>query len=318
MAEIGIRSIGVAVPEKRLTNSELEKIVETTDEWITTRTGIKERRILGADETMVRLVVDAAQIACKRSHVQPEELDFIISSTLTPDRISPAQSFEVANHLGTKNAFCFDLNAACSGFVYALATAESFLKTRSIKAGLVTTGEQLSRMTDYTDRTSCVLFGDAASAVVVTNNNPDHLILHTELGSIPGMMDEVHIGGVPHLKNNRVSDFYFRQNGKTVFKFAVNIIKELYHTVPAKVGLKPEQIRYVVPHQANIRIIDAAKEIAAGKTEFICNIEQYGNTSSSSIPLAMNDFWENFQKGDYILLIGFGAGLSWGAALLEW
>jgi 3-oxoacyl-[acyl-carrier-protein] synthase-3 len=318
MAEIGLQSIGIAVPPKILTNSDLEKMVETTDEWIMTRSGIKERRILGQDETIVAFLTEAAKIACERSTVNPKNLDFIISSTLTPDRICPAQSYELAHNLEVENAFCFDLNAACTGFIYGLAAAESFLKTRPIKRGLVTAGEQLSTLTDYTDRTSCVLFGDAMAAALLTNDHPEHLLLHTELGSIPSMADEVQIGGVRHLIQDRKSEYYFRQNGKTVFKFAVNILKELYNTIPEKVGLKPEQISYVIPHQANNRIIDAAKEFAVGKTEFICNIERYGNTSSSSIPVALHDSWDRFKKGDYILLIGFGGGLSWGGALIEW
>lgn len=318
MPEVGFQSIGIAVPSKVLTNSDLEKMVDTTDEWITTRSGIKERRILGDDETIVSFLTEAAKTACERSKVDPKQLDFIISSTLTPDRISPAQSYELAHNLAVENAFCFDLNAACSGFIYGLATAESFLKTRNVKTGLVTSGEQLSIMTNYSDRTSCVLFGDAAGALVLTNDHPEHLILRTEIGSIPSMAEEVRIGGIRHLLQDRKSEYYFTQNGKSVFKFAVNIIKELYNTVPGKAGLKPEQIRYVVPHQANIRIIDAAKEFAVGKTEFICNIERYGNTSSASISLALHDSWDRFQKGDYILLIGFGGGLSWGAALVEW
>ena len=318
MAEVGFLSMGIAVPQKILTNSDLEKMVDTTDEWIMTRSGIKERRILRDDETIATFVVEAAKTACERSKVDSRKLDFIISSTLTPDRICPAQAFEVAHHLKTENPFCFDLNAACSGFIYGMAAAESFLKTRDIKMGLVTSGEQLTIMTDYTDRASCVLFGDAAGALVMTNENPEHLLLHTEIGSIPSMAEEVRIGGVRHLLQDRKSEYYFNQNGKTVFKFAVNTIKDLYNTVPQKVGLKPEQIHYIIPHQANIRIIDAAKDFAVGKTEFICNIELYGNTSSASIPLALHDSWDRFQKGDYILLIGFGAGLSWAAALVEW
>lgn len=318
MVQVGLKSIGMAVPKKILTNSDLEKMVDTTDEWIITRTGIKERRIIGTDETMAQLVTDAARMACERGNVDPKQLDFIISSTITPDRISPAQSFDVAHRLETEHAFCFDMNAACSGFIYALATAESLLKTRAIKVGLVTTGEQISKLTDYTDRTSCVLFGDGASATVITNDHPEHLLLHTEIGSTPSMAEEVTIGGVNHLLNQQLSDFYFRQNGKVVFKFAVNTIKELYNSIPQKLGLKSEQIRYVIPHQANIRIIEAAKDIAVGKTEFLCNIEHFGNTSSSSIPLVLNESIERFQKGDYILLIGFGGGLSWGAALIEW
>lgn len=319
MIQTGISAIGISTPQRVLTNFDLEKMVETSDEWIVTRTGIRERRVLEPDEKITDFVVQAAKTACSRSNLAPEQMDFIISSTLTPDRISPAQSFEVARDLKANHAFCFDLNAACSGFVYGLAAADSFLKTRQIQAGLVTSGEQITRLADYTDRNTCVLFGDAAAAVVVTNEKPEHLILYTELGAYPDLAEEVIIGGVKDLLNESRSNFYFQQNGKTVFRFAVNIIKELYHTVPPKAGLKPEQIRYIIPHQANTRIFDAAsKEFSLGKTEFINTIEKYGNTSSASIGLALHDSWDRFEKGDYILLIGFGGGLSWGAALLEW
>jgi 3-oxoacyl-[acyl-carrier-protein] synthase-3 len=168
MIQIGIASIGTAVPEKILTNQDLEKMVDTSDEWITTRTGIKERHVLQANEKISDYTVRAGKIACERAKVAPEKLDFIISSTISPDRISPAQSFEIANKLQCNNLFCFDLNAACSGFIYGLALADSLLKTRDISCGLVTAGEQISRMTDYTDRNSCVLFGDAASAAIIT------------------------------------------------------------------------------------------------------------------------------------------------------
>lgn len=319
MSEIGILSVGTAVPEKVLTNFDLEKMVDTTDEWIVTRTGIRERRILGAEEKMSSLVAKAAKAACQKANIASETLDFVISSTILPDRISPAQSFEVARELNMNNAFCFDLNAACSGYIYALAAAESFLKTRPIKHGLITAGEQISRIIDYTDRNSCILFGDAATATILTTENPEHLLLYTELGSDPSMGEEVTIGGLNDIMHDRRSDFYFKQNGKVVFKFAVNKIKELFETIPAKVGLKPEQIRYVIPHQANVRILDAAaKEITLGNTEFINVIEKYGNTSSSSVGLALHDAWGRFQKGDYILMVAFGGGLSWGAALLQW
>jgi 3-oxoacyl-[acyl-carrier-protein] synthase-3 len=318
MTQIGIASIGTAVPEKIMTNQDLEKMVDTTDEWITTRTGIKERHVLQGTEKISDYTAQAGKIACERAKVAPDKLDFIISSTISPDRISPAQSFEVANKLQSNNAFCFDLNAACSGFIYGLALADSLLKTRDISCGLVTAGEQISRMTDYTDRNSCVLFGDGASAAVVTKTNPEHLILHTELGSVPSMAEEVIIGGIKDLLDDRKSDYYFRQNGKVVFKFAVNTIKNVMDTVPAKAGLKPDQIKYVIPHQANSRILDAAMENAVGNAEFISVIDRYGNTSSASIGLGLDFAWDRFRKGDYIMLIGFGGGLSWGAALIEW
>jgi 3-oxoacyl-[acyl-carrier-protein] synthase-3 len=320
MKQIGISSVGAALPERVLTNFDLEKMVDTTDEWIYTRTGIRERRILDKDQRLLDLLSLAGKSACAKASLDSSRLDFLINSTLTPDRISPAQACEVARELGAKQSFCFDMNIACSGFIYGLALAESLLKTREITYGLVSAGEQLSRLIDYQDRASCVLFGDAATAAVITNENPEHLLLYTDLGSDPTLGDEVIIGGVKELTEDRKQAFYFRQNGKVVFKFAVNTVKRLFETVPEKVGLKPDQIKYVIPHQANIRIIEAAsKEItAAGKTEFLINLDKYGNTSSASIGLVLNENWDRFRKGDYILLIGFGGGLAWGAALIEW
>lgn len=320
MKQVGISSIGAAVPKKVLSNFDLEKIVDTSDEWIVTRTGIKERRILDKDEKLLPLVTEAAKIACARANLDPAKLDFVISSTLTPDRLCPAQSCEIARELQSFNSFCFDMNIACSGFTYAVAMADSLLKTRDISYGLVTAGEQLTRTINYQDRSSCVLFGDATTAAVMTNDHPEHLILATELGSDPSLADEVVIGGLKDVSEGRMQNFYFRQNGKTVFKFAVSKLKELCETVPQKVGIKPEQIRYVVPHQANLRIIDAAaKDITAKrKTEFLVNLDKYGNTSSPSIGLVLNEYWDRFQKGDYILLVGFGGGLAWGATLIEW
>ncbi len=317
--EIGISGVGFAVPQKVLTNQDLEKMVDTSEEWIITRTGIRERHIVQPGETITGFAITAAQMACETANVSSQKLDFVISSTLTPDRISPAQSFEIAKALNCNQAFCFDLNAACSGLMYGIAAAESFLKTRPIKNGLVIAGEHVSRLVDYTDRNSCVLFGDAAAAIALTNDHPEHLILYTELGSDPTLGDEVVIGGVQDLLDGRKNEFYFNQNGKTVFRFAVNIIKQLFDSVPRKAGLKPEQIKYVITHQANNRIIEAAaKELASEKTEFIINLDRFGNTSSASIGVALAESWKRFQKGDYILMVGFGGGLSWGATLLEW
>lgn len=320
MKQVGLSSIGAVVPKKVLNNYDLEKMVDTTDEWIVTRTGIKERRILDKDEKLLPLLAEAGKKACDMAGLESSKLNFIINSTLAADRISPAQACEVARELGALNSFCFDMNIACSGFVYALAMAESLLKTRDVSYGLITAGEQLSRIIDYTDRTSCVIFGDGAAAAVVTNEHPEHLILSTELGSDPTMADEVVIGGIKDLTDGRRQDFYFRQNGKNVFKFAVGKIKEMFETVPKKAGIKPEQVKYVIPHQANSRIIEAAaKDISGkGKTEFLTNLDKYGNTSSASIGLVLDEYWERFEKGDFILLIGFGGGLAWGAALIEW
>jgi len=318
MKQVGILSMGMAVPQKVLTNSDLEKMVDTSDEWILTRTGIRERHILGPDENLRDLLIDAAKTACAGSKIAADKIDFIINSTLTPDRISPAGAFEIARELGA-DCLCFDLNAACSGFIYSLAVAESFLKTRDVGYGIVTAGEQITRLTNYQDRASCILFGDGAAAALLTNDRPEHLLLYTELGADPSLSNEVVVGGINDLLTGRNQDFYFRQNGKVIFKFGVNKIKELFHKIPEKVGINPAEIRYIIPHQANIRIIEAAaKEIANEKTEFITNLDRYGNSSSASIGLAMCEAWNRFEKGDYILLIGFGAGLSWGAALFQW
>lgn len=318
MKSVGIRSMGVAVPKKILSNKDLEKMVDTSDEWIVTRTGISERRVLESHETINDLLVQAALTACEKANINPGQLDFIINSTLSPDRISPAQAFEIGREIKAEKIFGFDINVACSGFVYGLAIAESLLKVRDVSYGLVTAGEQVTRMVDYTDRANCILFGDGATATVVTNDQPDHLIVATEMGSDPSLSNEVVIGGINHLLNNK-SEYYFKQNGRSVFKFAVNKIKEMFEVVPRKAGIDPAKIRYVVPHQANIRIIEAAaKEITAKGTEFIVNVNKYGNTSSASIGLALNEAWDRFEKGDLVLLVGFGAGLSWGATLIEW
>ncbi len=318
MTDIGIRSIGIGVPEKILTNRDLEQMVDTTDEWIFSRTGIKERHILGPGETLRPLVSGAARTALARGGLAPDQVDFIISSTVMPDRFCPAQSYEIARDLGVDRALAFDLNAACSGFIYGLAVAESFLRTRDVTSGLVTAAEQMSTATDYTDRNGCVLFGDAAAAVVVTKDRPEHRLLITELGSTPALCEDVQIGGIKKVLAGDVPGFWFRQNGGTVLKFAVRTIQDLFNRVPRKVGLDPKDIRYVIPHQANARTIDAAAKSIGGTTEFISVVEKYGNTSSASVGLALHDSWDRFAKGDLILLVAFGGGLSWAAALLEW
>ncbi len=321
MTEIGINSIATSLPKNILTNHDLEKMVETSDDWIFSRTGIKERHRLGPHERLRPFVSEAAGKAVEKAGLAAGNLDFIISSTVIPDRFCPAQSYEIAHDLKAEKAFCFDLNAACSGFIYGLAAAEAFLKTRNIKCGLVTAAEQMTTVTDYADRNSCVLFGDAAAAAVITNSHPKHKILYTELGANAELCEDVIIGGTKDLLHNKKSDFWFRQNGRTVFKFAVSTIKELYESIPKKAGIKPGQVRYVIPHQANSRITAAARDSALGKegkAEFISVIDRYGNTSSVSIALALHDSWSRFEKGDYILLIAFGGGLSWAAALLEW
>lgn len=318
MTEIGIRSIGTSVPEKILTNADLEKMVETNDEWIVSRTGIRERHLLAPGEGLRPHVVAAAKTALERGGLSGKDAAFVISSTVMSDRFCPAQSYEIAHDIGTERAFAFDLNAACSGMIYGLAIAESFLKTRDIGWGLVTAAEQMTTATDYTDRAACILFGDGAAAVVVTREQPMHRILATEIGAIPSLVDEVHIGGIKDLLAGRTKDFWFRQNGSTVMKFAVRIMQDLCERVPRKAGIDPKDVRYVIPHQANQRILDAAAKGVPGNMEFISVIDRYGNTSSASVGLALHDSWARFKKGDLVLLIAFGGGLSFAGALIEW
>ncbi len=318
MPSIGIASIGASVPESVLTNADLERMVETSDEWIVTRTGIRERRILGREGRLRPYAVNAAREALARAGLAPTDLDFIISSAMIPDRFCPAQSLEIAHDLEAQRAFCFDLNASCSGFVYGLAVAESFLKTREVRRGLVTAADQMTTVTDYTDRNTCVLFGDGTAAAVVTSVDPAHRILHSELGSTASMCEDVVIGGIKDVLGDRRKDFWFRQDGRKVFKFALDKTKELFESVPRKAGIRPSDIRYVIPHQANGRIIEGGAAAVGGRAEFISVIDRYGNTSSSSIGLALHDAWDRFRPGDIIMLLAFGGGMTWGAALIEW
>ena len=318
MPTIGISAIGTSVPEKILTNADLEKMVETSDEWIVTRTGIRERHVLGREEGLRPHVLRSARTALERAGIGPDDLDFILSSVIVPDRFCPAQSYETAHDLGAKRAFCLDFNVACSGFVYGLGLAESLIKSRGLRRGLVTASEQMTTVTDYTDRNSCVLFGDGASAAVVTTDEPSHRILYTELGSTPESCEDVVIGGLKDVLHGRTANLWFRQDGRKVFKFALQKTKELCESVPPKAGLKPEDIRYVIPHQANGRIIEGGAAAVHGRAEFISVIDRYGNTSAASIGLALHDSWDRFKPGDIIMLLGFGGGMSWGATLIEW
>ena len=318
MPSIGISAIGASVPEAVLTNADLEKLVDTSDEWIVTRTGIRERRVLGREGRLRPLVTLSARTALERAGLGAADLDFIISSAMIPDRFCPPQSCEIAHDLEAQRAFCFDLNATCSGFVYGLAVAESFLKTRDVRRGLVTAAEQMTTVTDYADRNSCVLFGDGTAAVVVTNVDPAHRILYSELGSTPAMAEDVLIGGLKDALGDSRQDFWFRQDGRKVFKFALDMTKKLYESVPRKAGIKPSDIRYVIPHQANGRIIEGGAAAVKGRAEFISVVDRYGNTSSASIGLALHDSWDRFRPGDIIMLLAFGGGMTWGATLLEW
>ncbi|HYH02079.1 MAG TPA: beta-ketoacyl-ACP synthase III [Bacillota bacterium] len=308
---VGITSIGSYVPEKRLTNADLEKMVETNDEWITTRTGIKERRIAGDELNASDLAVEAARNCLTGVEVKP---DFLISSCGTSERKFPYQASIVANRLQLTGLAAFDLNAGCSGLIFSMATGYSLMQTGIYHNVLVTAAEKMTDYVDYSDRSSCILFGDGASAVLLSTEQPEHNIVTFELGTDATGYDQVILGG-------KGPDFYFRQDGRNVFKFAVNKVEELVTVFKERIGFKDSNRLHIIPHQANLRIIQAAADkLKIAQDKFICNIHKYGNTSSASIGLALDEACREgrFQKGDFIFMIGFGAGLSWAGAVIEW
>lgn len=311
MKKVGLLATGSYAPEKKLTNRDLEKMVDTTDEWITSRTGIKERRIAG-DEWTSDMAVKAARNCLEKLDVRP---DLLISSTATPEKRCPYQASIVANRLNLTNLGAFDLNAACSGLIYGLTVAKNMMQVGdSYRHILVTASEKMTMFTDYTDRASCVLFGDGASALMLSTEQPEHEILATELGLDATGSDYVVMGG-------EGEDFYFRQDGRKVFKFAVTILSKLIDQLAFKSGATKNDDFYIIPHQANYRMLESvAREKGIPMERFICNIDRYGNTSSASIGLALHEAAEagRFKKGDLILLIGFGGGLSWAGAAIRW
>lgn len=309
--KVGIAALGSYVPEKILTNADLEKMVETNNEWIVTRTGIEERRIAPDEMHASGLATEAARSCLSRTPLKP---DLLISSSGSNEMKYPYQASLVAHRLNLSGLAAFDMNAGCSGMVYSLAIAYSMIQAGPYQNALITAAEKMSEYVNYTDRASCILFGDAASAVLLSTEQPEHELLTFELGTDPTGSPLVVMGG-------KGDDFYFRQDGRNVFKFAVNKIEELVMVLKERVGVKDDRRLFVVPHQANMRIIQAAIEKTKIPAEqFVCNIHKYGNTSSATIGLALDEAEKDgrFQKGDLVLLIGFGAGLSWAGAAVEW
>ena len=325
MEKVGIIGVGEYLPKKVLTNAELEKMVETSDEGIMTRTGIKERRIAAENEAVSDFAVKAAREAIEHAKLKPEEIDIIITATVTGDMPFPSVSCLVQNTLGAKNAACFDVAAACAGFVYALSVGQQFISSGTYKNALVIGSEALSRYTDWTDRGTCVLFGDGAAAAVLAKVESGG-ILSTYLGSdgtksgllfIPG-------GGSRSPASHETVDgrmHYVKMQGNELFKIAVTIMADAAQVAIRKAGLECKDIDLVIPHQANIRIIMAmAKKLGLPQEKIYLNIEKYGNMSSASTATALCEAVKEgrVKKGDIILLDAFGAGLVWGACVIEW
>ncbi len=322
---IGIVGVGMSVPKKVLTNFDLEKMVDTTDEWIRTRTGIRERRIVEPGTTTSELAYPAAKEALKQAGVHGKDLDLIIVGTTSPDMIFPSTACVLQDRLGAKSAVCFDLAAACSGSVFSIITAQQYLMSGRYTRALVVGAEIISNFVDWTDRSTCVLFGDGAGACVMTPVSRGG-ILTTDMGSDGSAADLLYIpgGGSKHPSSHQSVDqrlHYLRMNGVEIFKLAARRMAESILTVVKDAGLKPEDIDCVIPHQANVRIIQAVAKCAGLPMEKIfMNVERYGNTSAASNLIALYEAVEegHVRKGSYVVLVAFGAGLTWGSILLHW
>ena len=323
---VGITGVGAYVPERVMTNFDLEKIVETNDEWIRTRTGIQERRIAADNEACSDLAYNAAIKALEDSNTKPEDLDLIIVATITPDYPFPATAALLQRRLGATKAGAFDLEAACSGFVYGIATGANFIATGAYKKVLVIGAEVLSRILDWEDRNTCVLFGDGAAAVVLGEVEEEYGIKGYHLGAkgdIERVLYQPAGGSIEPASVDSVKarQHFIKMQGPDVFKFAVKALPDGLEKSLAKSGMDASELDLVVPHQANMRIIQsAAKRFNIPVDKFHINLHKYGNTSSASVGLALAEAVElgKIKKGDNIAMVGFGAGLTYAACIVKW
>jgi 3-oxoacyl-[acyl-carrier-protein] synthase-3 len=316
--------VGGYLPEFRLTNALLEQMVDTTDEWITSRTGIKERRILkGEGKGTSDMMVPAALEALRKRGINASEVDLVIACTISPDQPVSSTAAKVADMIGAKNAWAFDLQAACSGFVYGLVTGSQFIETGMYKKVLIVAGDKMSSIIDYSDRTTCVIFGDGAGAVLLEPNETyglEDAILHSDGAGRQFL--HIKAGGSMYPASPETvvtKDHYVYQEGQAVFKFAVTNMAEVSARVMERNGLSGNDIAWLVPHQANLRIIDAtANRMGIGKDKVMINIDRYGNTTNGTLPLCLWDYEKQLKKGDKIIFAAFGGGFTWGAAYLTW
>lgn len=322
-----ITAVGHYVPEKKLTNKDLEKIVDTNDAWITTRTGIRERRILDKDKGTSYMAVESAKMVLAQRKISAADLDLIIVATTTPDMTVPPTAALVQKELLAVNSWGFDLNGACSGFLFALSTGAQFIESGRHRKVLVIGADKMSAIIDYQDRNTCILFGDAGGAVLLEpTRNKDlgikDFTLHLD-GSGADFLRIAAGGSLVPTTHETVENrmHYLYQDGKTVFKFAVNGMTDVVARILKKNNLSGSDIKLFIPHQANFRIIDAvAKKIGLRPDQVMLNIEKYGNTTAATIPLAMSEAYQRglMKKGDWIVIAAFGAGFTWGSLLLKW
>jgi 3-oxoacyl-[acyl-carrier-protein] synthase-3 len=320
---VQLTGVGYAVPEQVLSNADLERLVETTDDWIFTRTGIRERRILPAPQTLWSLCVPAARQALAQARVDAAELDLIIVATSSPDYPMPSTAALVQAELGAFKAAAFDMEAACSGYVYGLAVGKQFIATGMYKNVLVIAADMLSRFMDYTDRGTCILFGDGAGATVLqagTREGVRSLVLAAD-GRGAGHLDIAPNAHEPEPPTRAVRQSFMHMNGKEIYKFVVEAVPPAIQEASRQAGIEVASIDHFILHQANMRILEAvSKRLGLPEARMLHNISRYGNTSAASIPLVLGEAVEagTVKPGDTLCLVGFGAGLTWGAAVVEW
>ena len=318
-----VRGFGTALPKRVLTNAELESMVDTSDDWIVQRTGIHQRYIAGEGETTASLGEAAARAALDRAGLTAADIDLIVVATSTPDNTFPATAVNIQNRLGMHHGFAFDLQAVCSGFVYGVTTADAYIRGGLAKRALVIGAETFSRILDWTDRTTCVLFGDGAGAIVLeareeAGTNADRGVLTAQLRSDGAHRDKLYVDGGPSTTG---TVGHLRMEGREVFKHAVGMITDVIVSAFDATGFTAEDVDWLVPHQANKRIIDgSAKKLGIPLEKVVVTVDQHGNTSAASIPLALAAAAEDgrIKEGDLVLLEAMGGGFTWGAVLLRW
>jgi 3-oxoacyl-[acyl-carrier-protein] synthase-3 len=323
---VSIIGTGSYVPERVMTNAELEKMVDTSDEWITSRTGIKERRIAADDEYTSDLAAKAGLAALENAGITAEEVDLIIVATVTPDMYFPSTACFVQHKIGAKNAACFDVGAACAGFLYALEIAQQFITSHTYDTILVIGAEKLSCIVDWKDRNTCVLFGDGAGAAVLRHRGGGHGVVSTFMASDGALSDILYIPGggsrFPISKENADQRINcIKMNGKETYKYAVTSMLDAAHKALAEANITPDQLACIIPHQANLRIIEAiAHRLNVPMDRFMVNLDRFGNTSAAAVAIALDEANRTgrMKVGDYVLLVVFGGGLTWAASVIQW
>lgn len=322
MYNVEIAGTGSCVPVYKVSNDDISEFVETSDQWISERTGIKERRIATKENT-TDLAVGSALEALRDAGITPEEVELIIVATATPDYFFPSTGCLVQERIGACNATSFDISAACTGFIFGISIARQFIMTGMYKTALVIGSEVLSKVTDWEDRNTCVLFADGAGAAVLRRGEEG--IIAEMIGSDGSGAENLQCPAVPlnnkFTENIKTSTSYISMNGREIYKFAVKVIPDCINKVLENTGYTIDDIKTIIPHQANVRIVDAAaKKLGIDKDKFFVNLHKYGNTSGASIPIALDEMSKQklISKGDLIILVGFGAGLTYGAQLIRW